>query len=484
VVLVVVAALAVLGGAACSSSPGAEVRGDADHDPTGPASAHEAAPELWAFAADLHRALVAAGPSDNSVVAPVPIALGLAQARAGAGGATAAQLGVALHVANAGYDRQLDAARRVLLERSGEQEDPDTGREGRTSVELASTLWAQRNTGFESPWLAQLAATWDAGVRVTDFRSDPEAARRVINDWVGDTTNDHITQLLDRGALDQLTRFLATSAAYLKAPWQMPFAPQDTRLAEFRLLDGSTTTVPVMRRIADTDTRVAQTDAWVAVELPYLGSQLTFTAVVPAEGRFAEVERSMDGPTLERLRAQLREQRADVTIPRFGFTSDLRLDDALRGLGVVDAFDRTIADFSGITKDEPLSFWAVAHQSYLAIDEQGTEATATAPRVSTTTTSTTRPVPGTGPTTTSIPTGPTPATDPAGPDPSTATTSPATSGPTATTATTAPAPSASPSTTGAPAPTTVVIDRPFLVLVTDRATGTPLFYGRVVSPGR
>lgn len=440
--------------AGCSSPAGQEVRADDPQSAPAVTAVASTTTSLWAFAADLTRAIAARDPNANVVVAPVPVALNLAQARAGAGGATATQLGDALH-ADARFDVGLAAVASALTDRSGEREDRSTGRRGRVSVELASTLWGQRATTFGAPWLTTLATTWGTGIRVTDFRSDPETARATVNAWADEATNGHITQLLSRGALDELTGFLATSAGYLKAPWRTAFATSDTRVGSFVRLDGSSVAVTTMRRVDDTTGRHGTGDGWQAVELPYLGDELRLTVVVPDPGRFSEVERALDGPALARLPASLRPARLDVTLPRFGVTTDVDLDDALRALGVVDAFDRALADFSGITADEPLALAGVVQQTFFGLDEQGTEATASPGRP--------------------LPFAASPTSSPA--LPATTTTTAVTVDP----STPAPAPPTGPPTTRPP-PTVVEVDRPFLVLVTDRATGAPLFYGRVLSP--
>jgi serpin B len=434
VVGVGLAVVLALSASACATGTGREVRADAPADPVTARQARADAGLVWAFAADLHRAVVERDPLANVVMAPVPVAAGLAQAGDGADGATAAQIDAALGLDD-GDDTGLAAAARTLDALDGARRDPDTDREGELTVLLADSLWGQRANNFSEPWLTELAETWDTGIRVADFRSDPEAARRSINEWMADATSDYVDPLLDRGDLDQFTRFVGTSGATLRAPWADPFDRRDTRLAEFTGLDGTSVTVPMMRRRLDRGARVARDDAWTAVELPYLGDDLRLTVVVPGPGRFTDVEQALDGDALQELRRDLRPTPVDVSLPQFGVTTDVRLDDALRALGVVDAFDRAAADFAGITEDEPLALAGVFHQSFLGIDEEGSEATGSPPRSTTTTTAT-------------VGLGGDPTAGDDAPDPA----------------------------------MVAVADRPFLVLVTDRATGVPLFYGRVVAP--
>ena len=215
----------------------------------------------------------------------------------------------------------------------------------------------------------------------------------------------------------------------------------------------------MMRNPDLTDARYGAGDGWVAVDLPYLGRSLWLTVIVPDDGRFTDVERGLDGDGLRDLLRSLAPTTLDLGLPKFGFTTDIPLTDALRSLGLTLATDPFAADFSGIST-EPLSLTSVLHQTYLAIAEQGTEATATTPKPPATTPTTRATTTTTAPTTTAS------AAEGQleGVDTTTTSTVPTTIAPTV------------------PKATVVTVDRPFLVLVRDRPTGAALFYGRVLSP--
>ena len=454
-----------LGVAACSGGTGTEISGDGPQDPVDAETARVASQPLLDLAVDLEQQLAAASPGADLAVAPLPVAMSLSQARSGAGDDTAVELDHVLHTPDGPDGAEelasgLSSLDRLLATRAGEQSD-STGRTGRVSIDLAQSLWLQKGTTIDRTWLDELATTWGTGVRTTDFRSDPETARKAVNSWVADATDDHIDQLAPRGSISPGTRILAAGAAYLKAPWGTPFSDTETRLGPFRHLDGSVTTVSMMRNPDLADARYGAGDGWVAVDVPYLGRSLWMTIIVPDDGRFAEVERGLDGPRLHDLLTGLRPEAVDLTLPKFAFTTDTPLTDALRSLGLTTAMDRLDADFSGISREQ-LSLTSVLHQTYLAVAEQGTEATATSPRPPATTHDTHDPCrfehhrhgrPR---------------------DPRhhgrwvdhvhhvAATTGDGTA-----------------STPGAEV---VAVDRPFLVLVRDRPTSAPLFYGRVLTP--
>jgi serpin B len=223
-------------------------------------------------------------------------------------------------------------------------------------------------------FLDTLGIEYGTGVREVDFRSDPDTARAAINNWARGASRDSVTELVARGVVTDQTRLLDTSAASLRAPWRVPFRSEDTTSAPFTFADGRTGQVRMMQSGPDLTGRTGSSDGWTAVEIPYIGDQLTMTVVVPDAGRFDEIERDMSLERIAAIDRSLEPARLDLQLPRFQFQSDLRLDESLRVLGLIDAFDENTADFAAmtVTGDDPLHLSASVHQSYLDATESGT----------------------------------------------------------------------------------------------------------------
>jgi serpin B len=66
----------------------------------------------------------------------------------------------------------------------------------------------------------------------------------------------------------------------------------------------------------------------------------------------------------------------DLSLPKFTFTKDFNLSEVLNGMGMPDAFDPDVADFSGMTGGKDLFIGQVLHKAFVAVDEKGTEAAA------------------------------------------------------------------------------------------------------------
>ena len=104
---------------------------------------------------------------------------------------------------------------------------------------------------------------------------------------------------------------------------------------------------------------------------------LSMLVVLPATGRFAEVEAGLSADFLTRIQAGAEWTLVDLELPRFEMRFETSLGDVLRELGLQTAFDIASADFGGITPHPDGLFLSEAiHQAWLKVDEHGTEAAA------------------------------------------------------------------------------------------------------------
>jgi serpin B len=126
----------------------------------------------------------------------------------------------------------------------------------------------------------------------------------------------------------------------------------------------------------DTFIPFAKGDGWQAIELAYQGETAAMDIIVPDEGRFAEVESSLDYKTASAILSSLQPTSVTLALPKFKFESEFGLADQLTALGMPDAFDPGKADFSGMTERNDLYISAVVHKAFIAVDEKGTEAAA------------------------------------------------------------------------------------------------------------
>ncbi len=345
-------------------------RADVPRASASPDDAAAAGSAISALGLDLYRA-IAAGGEANVVLSPTSIALALAMARAGARGQTAAEMDAVMRDlgsdANAAWLNALDQA---LATRSGTFKD-DSGQDLAVALHIANAPFAQEGMPLEQAYLEALASRFGAGLRLVDYVGATEDARKQINAWVDEQTEQRIPELLGPGVLTPDSRLTLVNAIYLKAPWQTAFPDGATAPGPFTRTDGSTVEVPMMH-VGEAMPQASGT-GWQAVEIPYVGGSLAMTVIVPDD--LAAFEASLTADGLASITGALAEAPVSLTFPKFSIETKAQLADLLAALGMPTAFTDA-ADFSGITTAEQLAISDVIHQANIDVDEKGTEAAA------------------------------------------------------------------------------------------------------------
>lgn len=381
-----------------------------------------AAPMLAALAGGLFHEVLGSA-KGNIVFSPWSIAVAMGMNRAGAAGTTADQIDRALHFpAGPGTARDQALNTAALVLESHNRTYAEGARKGEVILRSANSTWAQPTISWRQAYLDTLARYYGAGVRLTDFATDPQGARDRINAWVADRTAGRITDLVPEDAVTPMTVLALVNAVYLEAPWAQDFKPELTQTGTFTRGDGTTTQVAMMHgSITGATGLMAETHQLAT--LPYLGGRLAMTAVLPHPGGEEAVAAWLGDGGIAEVIARRGEPGVDVTMPKFSYRSTVDLAVILEALGITDAFDRERADYSGMTTAERLFISAALHQATIEVDEQGTVATAATAVVM--------------------------------------------------------------SATSARAdPHTIVLDRPFFFVIHDVEAGVPVFVGRVADPSR
>ena len=330
-----------------------------------------------AFALNLFEQLAASN-DGNLIVSPYSVSLALAMTYAGAEGDTAEQMAQALTFA---IDRdELPAAFRSLtddlVDRGTAEADKDEQVTART-LSVANALWGEQTFPFDESFTDLLADDYDAPMNLVDFKNDPEGTREEINAWVADKTNNRIENIVPEGLITEAARLVLANAIWFYGAWRYQFDPEDTEEAPFHLLDGESVDVPFMN--LHEDFSYASGPTYEAVELPYEGSGFSFLVVMPETDAFDDFEQSLHAGVLEDIARNLERTDIRLAFPSFEFEFGAQLADALAALGMVDAFEAGVADFSGMIgegTDEKLFISSILHKAFIKLDENGTEAAA------------------------------------------------------------------------------------------------------------
>ena len=182
-----------------------------------------------------------------------------------------------------------------------------------------------------------------------------------------------------RGLIEQLLNqppdpnlmLMLVNALAMKADWSDPFEAENTYKETFHAATGD----------AETDFMhmtsfmpYAVLDGMRAVRLNYAGSELGLTVILPDGDIAAALEKLAANPV--NWNTALGEMaEVSLALPKLSTADTLSLVETLKALGVKEAFGRT-ADFSGIDGAKDLLIGTVLQKTRLDIDEQGTTAAA------------------------------------------------------------------------------------------------------------
>ena len=259
------------------------------------------------------------------------------------------------------------------LERRLEQPPGDRDGEGAAPLfRTANALFTQDDLPVKDAFLETLGRNYGAGVWRVDFAQATEEARASINQWVSDGTEARVPNLLLPGDVDQATRMVLVNAVYFLADWSTPFDASATWEQPFHAPGGDASTAFMHGRM---DLAVAETDTALAVEIPY-GDETMSLLVVQPKGSLADYTAGFDRAALEGIEDALTYEPVDLALPRFELRARLSLRSVLVAMGMGPAFgEGQEADFSGIS-EQPLAISRVIHEAWVRVDEKGTEAAA------------------------------------------------------------------------------------------------------------
>ena len=321
----------------------------------------------------------------NAFFSSLSIGAALMALLQGARGGTAAEIARVLGIsetdqptlAATAAELRLSLESRSVREEIWDEETRTFSSAGREAfrLSLATALFVQEAYPIHTDYLEALSDAYRADLCSVDF-SDGDAAAARINAWVDERTEGRIRQLVKAEVLSEGTRLVLANAVYFKARWTSQFSEARTKPQPFHLLSGDQVPVPMMHRELYSTHWLDDAASGEALRLPYVQG-LSMLVVLPAAGRFTEVERRLSADLLSDIGQRAEERLIALAMPRFELRSELELGEGLQALGMTTAFDERVADFSGITPtQEGLVLSEALHNAWIRVDERGTEAAA------------------------------------------------------------------------------------------------------------
>ena len=252
---------------------------------------------------------------------------------------------------------------------------------GPVTINVANRLFGEKSFTFDSAFLGATDKTFGAALEPLDFVGATDPSRTHINQWVADQTKDRIKDLIPAGGVTPETKLVLVNAIYFLGDWASPFTKEATRPAAFHTSATAQHDVPMMNQ--HLGAAFGENDDVTVIDLPYQGQGFSMTFVLPKKiDGLDAVEKKLSAETFDKWIGSEKQVEVAVSVPKFTIDpgDPVRLGDALKGLGMSDAFDSKKADFTAIANppkpEDRLFIGEVFHKAFVKVDEKGTEAAA------------------------------------------------------------------------------------------------------------
>lgn len=297
----------------------------------------------------------------NTLISPLSVLYALAMTANGADGATLTQMEKVL-----GMDvDKLNSYMLAYLDLLPESKD--------YKMSLANSIWFKDDPNFavEQSFLQINADYYGAGAYKAAF---DEGTRNDINNWVKEHTDGMIPEIIDE-IPDEAIMYLVNALAF-DAKWADEYEEHQIREGSFTMEDGTRQDVDMMHSEEYT---YLEDDLATGFIKYYKDRKYAFVAMLPNEG--VTVSQYVDSLTGEHLRELLNNPQ-DLTvfasIPKFETEYDIEMSEVLQEMGMTDAFDWRVADFSRLgtynVDGMNICINRVLHKTFISVTEQGTRA--------------------------------------------------------------------------------------------------------------
>ena len=243
-------------------------------------------------------------------------------------------------------------------------------------LSVANSVWVDDTMNPEEAWLAEVNDIFTAEVYQGVLSS--EATKRDINKWVEKKTNSLIKEFLSE-PLDVEAKLALFNTIYFKGEWVSDFEKNSTYKEDFTTTDGDVKKVDMMHDYGRNEFYV-KNDKLDGVVMDYRNGSMAMVMLKPTAGQ--TVREMYENLTYEKITALLdsgKVQNINLKLPKFEVEFDKELNETLQNMGIKLAFDDEQADFTGIgftNNSLPLYISLVRQKAVVKLDEEGTEAAA------------------------------------------------------------------------------------------------------------
>lgn len=239
------------------------------------------------------------------------------------------------------------------------------------SLKLANSIWFRDSESLtvKEKFLQKNADYYGAAAYKAAF--DGQTVKD-INSWVKENTDGMIDKVVNE--IDGDTVMYLINALAFDAQWQEPYKRGGISDGLFRTAAGSEKTVEMM---SSEESKYLSDGKAVGFIKDYKDGRYSFAALLPDEKVTVEdYIASLTGESLLQAIRSAENMPVCARMPKFSYEYEIKMNEALKALGMSAAFDSARADFSEMGKSAYGNIYigSVLHKTFVSIDEFGTKA--------------------------------------------------------------------------------------------------------------
>lgn len=301
---------------------------------------------------------------ENVVISPFSITSALAITYEGAGGETEKEIKKVFHFPDKEVLKNIYSNEISFFDKESKE----------ITIKISNGLWMEKSYRFKDEYPKTIKENYKSFTEKVDFVNQTEETRLKINRYIEDFTKDKIKDFLPKGIIDKSTTIVITNAIYFNALWKKQFEKKYTFEEDFFVDENKKIKCKMMSTDLEKPLKYFENDKIFIVEFPYADTNFSAIFLVPFDGMksifpldYVEIKNCFDSMKFEKF--------DKISFPKFQFEKKYLLNDLLIEMGMKKSFTPE-ADFSYITDYKDLYISNVIHQSFLKVDEDGSEAAA------------------------------------------------------------------------------------------------------------
>ena len=196
-----------------------------------------------------------------------------------------------------------------------------------------------------------------------------------VNNWCNLKTHGKIPKIMDQ--LPPNTVMVLLNALYFKGEWVKEFSENLTTTRAFYNFNDESKSTQIPMMLAKDNYNYYEDSQQQIIEIPYKKDYMSAVIILPSQSiDINKYISKLDDDTIQKLIKKMSTKEVQLQLPKFELEFDSTLNEILQKMGMVQVFDQSLADLTGMKDEKDIYIGQVLQKTYLKVDEKGSEAAA------------------------------------------------------------------------------------------------------------